>query len=104
MRLISGGHKTSRSPHLPTRILKVYIEALPGFSHIYCPEGLNNILFSSSCSFEMDPAMEMVDRTHNPRTEEGSRVSNFPGPSCRSTKLSHPPDNMSEITQHPGYV
>lgn len=36
-RLVLGGHKTSRSPHPPALILKVYIEALTGFSHVSCP-------------------------------------------------------------------
>ena len=30
-RLALGSHKTGISPHLPTRILKVYVEALTGF-------------------------------------------------------------------------
>lgn len=34
-RFILNGSKTSRSPHLPTRIFQVYIEAFTGFSHIY---------------------------------------------------------------------
>ena len=32
----------SRSLHLPNRILRVYIEALTGFSLVYSPDGLNN--------------------------------------------------------------
>lgn len=38
-RLVLGSHKTSGSPHLPTRIVKVCIEALPGLQ--YYPDGLN---------------------------------------------------------------
>ena len=34
-RLVLGGCKKSGSPHQPARILKVYIEALTGFSHVY---------------------------------------------------------------------
>ena len=35
--------KASRFPR-PARILKVYTEALPGFSHVYPPDGLNSTL------------------------------------------------------------
>lgn len=34
VRLVLGGWETSRSPHLSPGILKAYIEALTGFSHI----------------------------------------------------------------------
>lgn len=46
MRLVLGDHKTNRSSHLPAKILKVYIEVLMGFSHIFRPDGLNNTLLS----------------------------------------------------------
>lgn len=50
MRLVLSSRKTSRSPHLPTRILKkknkVYVEALMGFSLMYCTDGPNDILLS----------------------------------------------------------
>ena len=43
----SLGHlKMSSSQHLPARILKVYRENSPGFSHMYHPSGLNNTLLS----------------------------------------------------------
>lgn len=38
--------KTNRSQHQPTKILKVYVENLMGFSHIYHPEGLSNTSLS----------------------------------------------------------
>lgn len=38
----------SRSPHPSARILKVYIEAFTGLSHVYCPYGLNTLL-SQGC-------------------------------------------------------
>ena len=44
MRLVLDGHKMSRSPHSPARILNVYLEAWMGFSYIYCPDGPNNTL------------------------------------------------------------
>lgn len=52
MDLFLGSHKTSRSLHLFTRILKVYIEALARFSHEYHSDGLNNILLLQSCFVE----------------------------------------------------
>ena len=62
-RLVLGGCKISRSPHLPATILEVYLNSLTRFSHIFCPDGLNNILLSQSCFLEMAPAMRNVSRT-----------------------------------------
>lgn len=45
-RLVLGCCKMSKSPHLTTRILKVYIEALTEFSHMYHPDDLSNTLLS----------------------------------------------------------
>ena len=45
MRIVLGGLKT-RSLHLTSRILKVYTEGLPGFIHIFSPDGLNNTFLS----------------------------------------------------------
>ena len=73
MRLVLGGPKTSRYLQLPTRILKVYIEALTGFSRVCCPDGLSNILLSQGCVLEMTPSVGTVGRTHIPRAEEGVR-------------------------------
>lgn len=42
----------SRSPQPPNRILKVYIGAFSGFSHIHSPEGLNTTLFSQDYDVE----------------------------------------------------
>lgn len=56
MRLVLGSCKMSRCPHL-TSILKVYIEALTGVSHIFSSEGFNNALLSKGCFLEMVPIM-----------------------------------------------
>lgn len=48
-RLVLGSCKMNRSPHLPSRILKVYIADLTGFSHLYCPDGLNCTLLPQGC-------------------------------------------------------
>lgn len=57
--------KMSRSLTQPTRILKVYVKALVGFSHIFCPDGLsNNILFSQSFILGTAPTVGMVGRMY----------------------------------------
>ena len=37
-------YKMHRALLLPSRILKVCIETLTGFSHIYCPDSINTLL------------------------------------------------------------
>lgn len=44
--LVLGGHKTSRSLHLPASISKVYVEALSGRRHMDRPDGLSATLLS----------------------------------------------------------
>lgn len=46
MKLILDSHKTSRFLHLPTKILKVYVEVLTGFSPLSHPDVLKNTLLS----------------------------------------------------------
>ena len=71
----------SKSLHLPTRILKVYIEALTGFSHLFSPDGLINTSLSQGCITETDPKVEMVSKTYIPRTGKWVRGhSNCLGP------------------------
>lgn len=41
MRLVLSGHKTGTSLHPPARIIKAYIEVLPGFNHVWYPGSLN---------------------------------------------------------------
>lgn len=57
---------------LGIRILKVYIEALTGFSHIFSPNGLNTLL-SQDYILELVAGMGTVGGTHIPRTGEGIR-------------------------------
>lgn len=52
MRLVLGSCKINSSLHLPSRILKVFIEALNGLSHIYYPDALNNTLLSQGSVLE----------------------------------------------------
>jgi len=64
-KLVMGSLKMSRSLTQPTRILKVYIEALTGFSHIFCPDGLsNNTLFSQSFMLGTAPTVGTVGRMY----------------------------------------
>lgn len=49
MRLVSHGCKMNRSLHLPTKILKVYIEALTGLSHVDHPDGLKTTFLCQGC-------------------------------------------------------
>ena len=56
---------------LLTRILKVYIKALTGFSHIYRSDCLNNTLLSQGCILEMAPFVRTVGGTYIPRMEMG---------------------------------
>ena len=62
-----GSHKTSRSLDLPTKILKVYTEALMGFSHVFSPDGLNNTLLSHGSVLESSYCGEGSGR-YIPRT------------------------------------
>ena len=51
-RLVLGSCKVRKSLNLPTRILKVCIEDLTEFSHIFSPDGLSNAIVSQVCIFE----------------------------------------------------
>lgn len=53
-RLVLGSGRTSRSPHLPTRVFKVYRETLMGFSHLFSPDGLSNTLPSQGFILDSD--------------------------------------------------
>ena len=94
MRLVLGGHKTSRSLHLPARILKVYTEALTGFSHIYHPDDLNSTVLSQGCILETAPTM---GRTYTPRRGEGVRRLWLPRSSSWDNWWSHP---FNDLFQH----
>ena len=67
-KLVLGCCKLSKSPHLTTRILKVYIEALTEFSHMYYPDDLSNTLLS-----QVTPSVRMVGGMYIPRTGKGTR-------------------------------
>ena len=82
--ILVGGCKMSRYLHSTTRILKVYTEALTGFSHIYHPNDLNNTLLSQGCVLETAPSVGTVGVS--PRTlGVGEESFIEPDPACRST-------------------
>ena len=58
----------SRSFQLPMTILKFYIEALTGFSHINHPDCLNTTSLSQECVLGTAPSVGMVGRIYIPRT------------------------------------
>lgn len=60
LRLVLGGYKTSTFSHTLARILKVYTEDLPGFSHIHSPDVLNNTLLFQGCVLEIAPSVGTV--------------------------------------------
>lgn len=85
--LSQAAARLSRSPHQSTRTLKVYIEALIGFGHIYHPDDLNTTLLSQGYILETAPSVGMMGRTYIPRTEEvwGWGTFDCLGPALRST-------------------
>lgn len=69
-RLVSGSCKMSRSLPSPARILGVYVEALVGFSHMYCPGGLNTTSLSQGCVLEMAPAIGTGGRMYRMHSQD----------------------------------
>ena len=67
-----SGHKMSRFLHLPTRLLKVYIEALTGFSHLYYPG-----YHLKAVSLGQLLGMKKASGTHIPMRGEGAHWSNW---------------------------
>lgn len=70
-RLVWGAGEMSCSPHLPARLLSVYIEALKSFSHIYHPAGLNTLLFL--CVLENGSGCGNCEQKYLPRKGKGVR-------------------------------
>lgn len=73
MRFVLGGCKRNISPHLPARILQVYIEDLIGFHNIFNSDGLNNTLLSQGYMHHMTPSIEIAGMMYIPRPGEGLR-------------------------------
>lgn len=88
----------SRSLHLPTRILKVYIGTLTGFSHVYWPKYLNNTSLSPDCVLRGASSAGKSSRMHITRTEEGVGSLWLPGFSSRVNWQSRV---LDDSLQHP---
>ena len=69
-RLVLGGYKMCRSQHLPSKILKVYIEALTSFSHIYTRQIVPIPKLSQGSVLEMAPVTGTMGGVYVPRTEK----------------------------------
>lgn len=65
--------KMSGSRPPPTRILKVYGEALVGFSHMYHPDGLRDTLFSQGCILENGSSCGNSGRNVHAKDKGGRR-------------------------------
>lgn len=74
MRLVLDSHKMSRFTHPSPKLLKVNIESLTGFIHVYHPDGLNNTILSQGYISEAASSVGKASRTHIPRTGKSVRI------------------------------
>lgn len=86
-RVVLGTHKTSRSLNPPDRILKVYMEVLTGFRHVYYKDAVNNTCLSQGCILETSPS---VGGMYVPRTEEGVKSFQLPESSSKVSRWLRP--------------
>lgn len=75
----------STSLHLPARILKVYIKASSGFSHLFHPYGLNNTLLSQGYVLETAPGTGNTWKNMHSKDRGGEGASDCLGPAHGST-------------------
>ena len=87
-RLLLSSCKMSRSLHLATTTLTVYIKALKRLSPVYSPEVLKKTLKSQGCVLEMILAMKMVVDCTVARTGAGVRSLWWPESSSQVNQLS----------------
>ena len=71
-------------------ILKVYIEVLMGFSHLYHPDVVKHTLLSQGCILEADPMIEIVGKICIPMRGEGISSLPFPRSSLHVNRQSLP--------------
>lgn len=93
-RLALGEQKTDRSPHLPTRILKVHREALTGFSHLRSSDGLSNTELTQGCVPEMANPVGTVGRTTFQGRGRGGSIFQSPWSSLQDKVQSCSLDNL----------
>ena len=79
---------------LTAKILRVYIEALTGFSHVFSPDGLDSTLLSQGCILETAPTVGTVGRMYIPMTEERVRSFRMLGSSLWVNQQSHPLNDL----------
>lgn len=85
-RLVLGDPKTSRCLYWPSRILKVYWEALTALSQVCHKDGLNYTLLPQGCVLEKSPTLCKGRRNiHSKDREGGGRSLQLPGPANGST-------------------
>lgn len=103
MRLVLGDCKMSRFLHLPARILKVYIDTLMRFSHVFYPDDLNNISLSQGCVLETSSSSSNGGKKVYSKDEgRGKRSLQWPGSSfglTGSCVLSITPSNRASYSQ-----
>lgn len=79
-----GDHRMDGSSHPITKVLKVYIEALTGFSRVNCPGAVSTTSLCQDCVLGAAPRGGQASRTHVPRTGVGVWTSHHldpaPGP------------------------
>ena len=75
----------SKSLHLPSRILKVYIENLTGLSYVYPPDSLSNTFLSGGCVLEKGSNCGNSEHTYISRTRMRVRSLQSPESSSRVT-------------------
>ena len=81
-RLAIGGCKRSQSPYLPISILRAYIKAFTGFSHIYHPDAHTHE-YLKAVSLGQLPGVGRASRKHIPRARMSLRIFQLPGFSLR---------------------
>lgn len=86
-----------RSLTLPTRFLKVYTEALTGFSHIFSAGGLSNTLLSQGYVLEKVPTVGMMGRAHIPRVGEAGEGLQLPESSLQVNQQSLPLNDLLQL-------
>lgn len=73
-KLVLGCHKTSRSLHLSTRIVKVLYRSFNCIQAHILFRGSQQHIASQGVSLKLAPIVDLVGKTYNPRTREEMRI------------------------------
>ena len=80
-RLVLGGHKTRRRALPPTGVLRASLAPSPWFSHMDCPDGLNNTWLSQVCVLVLKWVQRCGSGENIPFKDwEGMKSLRLPGP------------------------